>query len=1025
MDRPDQVTQDSEVFHRDLTRGLDGRCYWRSLDELAQTPEFIEKLHREFPSAAAEWDELDAAIVDGVSRRNFLALMGASLALAGVGGAGCRARDPVEKIVPYVNQPEEIVPGKPLFFATALSVDGFAHGVLVESHEGRPTKIEGNPAHSASLGATNIFMQAAILSLYDPDRSQAVRHIDSVSTWDRFWDQLNPLLATKLKSGGAGMRILSEPITSPTTAAQIAALRARFPEAQWHQYSPIDRANVRQGANIAFGRPANVAYRFDRADVILSLDSDFLVDEPGSVRYARQFIDRRRVRRDQTEMNRLYVLESTRTITGAMADHRVPATPQQILQVASTLSALVGAQQMVPSSGSVTQPPIDWLPAIAADLRRAGKNALVIAGPTQPPTVHAACHAINTALGSANNVVYYTLPVEFDVPLDTSQSLAQLINDMNAGAVDLLLIVGGNPVYNAPADLNFLAGLQKVALRVHLSQYDDETSEQCHWHLPMTHALEQWGDARAFDGTVSIVQPLIAPLYEGRSVNEVFSLILGEIARPAYEIVKESTRERFSGEKFEPFWEQSLHDGLIASSALPAIPMRLARSGSTTAPTTAPFVAGGMQLIFRPDPSIGDGSWSNNGWLQELPKPITKITWENAALISPATAHQLGVQNSDLVDVKYRGRAVRAPVHVVPGLPDQCITLHLGYGRTRAGRVGNNAGFSAYSIRTSDAPWSGAGVEILAVGKRHDLATTQQESLMHGRDLVRVQNIESFRNRRESRAEAHPSKYPLTLFDQSSQMNKHNAWGMTIDINACIGCNACIVACQSENNIPIVGKEQVANGRVMHWLRIDTYFASEHPHAEHEFVYRDHAATNPDVYFQPVPCMHCENAPCELVCPVGATVHDAEGTNNMVYNRCIGTRYCSNNCPYKVRRFNWLEYNNVSESEKLGKNPDVTVRSRGVMEKCTYCIQRVNKARIESKKQNNPGGFVEDGGVLTACQQSCPTQAIEFGNVNDPNSKVAKLKAEPTNYGLLEELNTKPRTTYLERFKNPNPAIQG
>ncbi|MBC8107931.1 MAG: TAT-variant-translocated molybdopterin oxidoreductase, partial [Anaerolineae bacterium] len=873
MDRPDQVTQDKDVFHRDLTRGADGRRYWRSLDELAQSPEFVEKLHREFPSAAAEWDELDqdASRDGGVSRRNFLTMMGASIALAGIGGAGCRARDPVEKIVPYVNQPEEIIPGKPLYFATSLTIDGLAHGVLVESHEGRPTKIEGNPEHPATLGASNVFMQAAMLSMYDPDRSKVVRRIDTVSTWDRFWQEIAPIIAGKLKSGGAGMRILTEPTSSPTTAAQIVALRQRFPQARWHQYSPLDRANVRQGANAAFGRPVNVAYRFDRADVIVSLDSDFFQDEPGHIRYARQFIDRRRVRKDRTEMNRLYVFESTRTITGAMADHRRPMSPQQISQIALALAG---------------QPADDSLSAIVEDLRRAGRNALVIAGPTQPPEVHAACHAINAALGSAGNTVYYTEPVEFDVPLDTTRSLAHLVDDMNAGAVDLLLIVGGNPVYNSPADLNFLEAMRKVSLRVHLSEYDDETSEQCHWHLPMTHDLEQWGDARAYDGTMSIVQPLIAPLYEGRSVNEFLSVLLGQLARPAYEIVRESWRARYRGNDFERFWEQTLHDGLMANSELPPIDVRLAAQPAAPAPATAPASPGGLQIVFRPDPSIGDGRWANNGWLQELPKPITKITWDNAALISPATALRMNLKNGELVDLKYRGRSVRAPIQIVPGLPDDCVTLHLGYGRTRAGNVGNGVGFSAYAIRTSDLPWFGAGLEIMSLGKEYTLASTQHESLMHGRDLVRVRDIEAFRSRHEKNEEHHPSRYPLTFFDQSALMNQHNAWGMTIDINACIGCNACVIACQAENNIPVVGKEQVAKGRHMHWLRVDTYFASEHPDRGHDFVYRDRAAANPDVYFQPVPCMHCENAPCEVVCPVGATAHDAEGTNNMVYNRC-------------------------------------------------------------------------------------------------------------------------------------------
>jgi molybdopterin-containing oxidoreductase family iron-sulfur binding subunit len=968
------------------------------LNEISGSPEFLERLHREFPEGASEWPESL-----GVSRRDFLSLMGESMALAGA--VGCRPSEPQEAIVPYVTQPEGVVPGIPLQYATSLNLFGYAHGMLVTSREGRPIKIEGNPLHPASLGATNVFMQAAILDLYDPDRSQLIlRSGKDVSTWDRFLSEVRPLLDARQRAGGRGLRILSEPVVSPTLASQASALKRKYPEARWHQWTPAARDNVSNGARQAFGEPLNIVYRFDRAKVILSLDSDFLTDEPGSLQYARHFIDRRRVRADNRRMNRLYVIESSRSITGATADHRWPVAPDQIAAIAESL--LRGA------------PAPEWLKPVMDDLRSAGNGALVIPGPYQPPHVHATCHAINAQLGAIGNTVLFTDPIDAE-PVDSMQSLVELVRDMQAGQVDLLFILGCNPIYSAPADLEFAAAMEKVPMRVHLGLHADETAAECHWHLPMSHELEAWGDGRAFDGTLSIGQPLISPLYllTRSTIEFVASALLGESVTSGYELVRARWLRQFSGREseFESWWRQALHDGVIAGSALPTRSATPQAAQASTAPTTEPSDrANPMRIVFRPDACVWDGRFANNGWLQELPKPITKLTWDNAALMSPATAHRVGVERGSTVDLLLDGRTLRGvPACVVPGHPDDCVTLHLGYGRTRAGRVGSRRGFNAYALRGSTAPWFSAGLELRHADASYLLAITQEHHLMHGRDLVRVRDI----NGADHGHDAHgPRKVKLDLYPEVNY-KRGNQWGMVIDLNACIGCNACVIACQSENNIPVVGKDQVSRGREMHWLRIDTYFASHDAHGEHP-------AANPETYFQPVPCMHCEQAPCEVVCPVGATVHDSEGTNNMVYNRCIGTRYCSNNCPYKVRRFNYLEFNgDVSATERLMKNPEVTVRSRGVMEKCTYCIQRIDAARIEAKKRNREYGFVLDGEVTTACQQSCPTRAISFGNLNDQAAQVTKLRNEPTNYGLLEELNTNPRTTYLERFRNSNAAV--
>jgi MoCo/4Fe-4S cofactor protein with predicted Tat translocation signal len=1013
---------------------MDSRPMWRTLAEQADDPAFAEFLHNEFPSQIE-------AIADPVARRTFLKLMGASMALAGFNAC---TRQPAEKIVPYVRQPEEIIPGRPLFFATAMTLGGVATGLLVESHEGRPTKVEGNPLHPGSLGAADVFAQAAVLGLYDPDRSQTLTNIGDIRPWSAFLGAIRAALNAQQPLKGAGIRILTESVSSPTLAAQIRDVLARYPSAKWHQWDPASRENARAGSKLAFGQYVDAQYRFEQADVIVALDADFLSCGPGSLRYARDFAGRRRPE-EAEKMNRLYAVEAMPTPTGSRADHRLVLKASEVEAVARLLAVDVGVGQSSGANastarGTPTATPPDaaarfgkFVDAVGKDLLAHRGRSLVIAGDGQPPAVHALAHAMNHALGNVGATLIYTDPVEAE-PVDQLGSLRELVGEMNAGHVDLLLIVGGNPVYTAPADLNLADALGKVQLRAHLSLYDDETSALCHWQIPEAHFLEAWSDARAYDGTVSIVQPLIAPLYGGKSAHELLTTMTDRPERSSYDIVREywmshtpgsgAARPQAAGgapsPEFEGSWRRWLHDGIVPDTAYRARTMALNAAPRSAAPASSPNSAGqGLELIFRSDPSILDGRFANNGWLQELPKPITKLTWDNAVFLSPATAARLkvggepamqggehGQITSDVVELRYKGRAVRGAAFVVVGHPDDAATVHLGYGRTRGGRVAEGAGFNANALRTAGAMDFGGGLEVVPLGATYPLACTQYHHLMEGRNAVRAVTRDEFvRDPRSIHEKDETPPKTITLYPEFKY--EGYKWGMAIDVNSCIGCNACVVGCQSENNIPVVGKEQVMRGREMHWIRLDTYYRGP--------------MDNPETYFQPVPCMQCENAPCEVVCPVGATVHSHEGLNDMVYNRCVGTRYCSNNCPYKVRRFNFLLYQDWNTpSLKLGRNPDVTVRSRGVMEKCTYCVQRINEAKIDSEKHDRR---VADGDIKTACQQTCPADAIVFGDLNDPNSRVARLQAEVRNYALLGELNTRPRTTYLAAIRNVNPEI--
>jgi MoCo/4Fe-4S cofactor protein with predicted Tat translocation signal len=968
-----------------------GRRYWRSLEELADSPDFLAVLAAEFPSAAPRW-------TDPVGRRRFLQLMAASLALAGAGGC---TRQPAEKIYPYAKAPEQLVPGEPLYFATAMPLMGFGTGLLVESHLGRPTKVEGNPEHPASLGATGVFAQASVLTLYDPDRSQVITSAGEIRPWAAFAQLIREILAAQRGRRGAGLRLLTGTVTSPTLAHQIQMLMAELPEAHWHQYEPLARDQVRRGLRLAFAQDVDVRYRFDRARVVLSLDADFLMHDPGNVRYTRDFCRGRRPEAKGDEVHRLYVVEPTPSNTGAMADHRLPSAARQIEWFARAIAARLGLPVTAPSGTDGHQ---RWVEAVAHDLQAHRGASLVVAGEFQPPAVHVLAHAMNQALGNDGHTVVYTEPVEAK-PDDHIASLRALLDAADGGAVEVLLILGTNPVLTAPVDLRFAERLSKVPLRIHLGLYHDETAELCHWHVPEAHFLESWSDVRAFDGTTSIIQPLIAPLYEGRTAHEVLALLADEPSRSSYEIVRDYWKGRYGREDFERFWRRSVHDGRIPESEVSERPVTLRsdwveRINETEAPAYGS--AGGIEIVFRPDPSLLDGSLANNAWLQELPRPITKLTWDNAALLAPATAARLGVANEDVVELNLGGRVVKAPVWVVPGQAEECVTVHLGHGRWRAGRVGNGSGFNAYALRASDTPWFASGLMVRPTGRRHPLACTQHHHVMEGRDLIRVV--------RQGEHSEHAARGHAPGEDKSlhpAHPYEGYAWGMAIDLNACIGCNACVIACQSENNIAVVGKSEVRTGREMHWIRIDRYYEG--------------SADAPSIYHQPVPCMHCERAPCEVVCPVNATVHSDEGLNDMVYNRCVGTRYCANNCPYKVRRFNFRLYSDWhTEPLKMLANPDVTVRSRGVMEKCTYCVQRINYARIRAKLEDRK---IRDGEVVTACQAVCPAEAIVFGDINEPGSRVAAERRDPRHYALLAELGTEPRTTYLAAVRNPNPDL--
>jgi molybdopterin-containing oxidoreductase family iron-sulfur binding subunit len=990
---------------REKLRDARGPLYWRTLDELAQTPEFAEMLHREFPKHASEW-------TDKSSRRDFMKIMGASMALAGL--SAC-TKQPLEAIVPYVRQPGNVLLGKPLFYATAMPLGAYGTGLLVESHEGRPTKIEGNPQHPSSLGGTDVFNQASVLGMYDPDRSQTNTYLGESRTWPQVLSSLRGPIQAEKTRGGAGLRVLSGATSSPSFVAQMQEFLKAYPQAKWYQWEAVNRDNVYAGAQLAFGQAVETFYDLSKAKVLLSLDGDFLSSGfPGFHKYTREFSRRRRPEL-KAEMLRFYAVESATTNTAAKADHRLHVKASEVEQFARALASALGVAQ---AGGEFKSAQRQFAASLVKDLQANKGAVVVVVGDAQTPATHALAHAINAALGAVGNTVSYGDPVDPFAATAKLEQLRQLTAEMLSGKVDMLVVLNTNPVYDAPPDLDFFNALNKVGLRVHLGLYQDETAKYCHWHLSGTHYLEQWGDTRTFDGTVSFIQPLIAPLYGGHSESELIEFLTNEDEATSYGLTQRYWQTRFTAGyaptgaapagatqhagDFKSWWERSLHDGFVAGSAFvpKAVTAKLALPAAMAA-------TNGLEVIFRRDATTYDGRFANNGWLQETPKPMTQICWDNPVLMSVATAKKLKLKSEDEVELELKGRKVKGAIWLTPGHPDDAVTVNLGYGRGMAGRVGSGVGFNGYALRTSDAMWFAGGLKLAATGEHYGLASPQGHQAMEGRAIVRAATLEEFIRRpgfAHEMVEAPPAG--LTMYEPYEY--KEHKWGMAIDLNSCVGCKTCTVACQAENNIAVVGKDQVKRGRHMNWLRIDNY--------------HEGSPENPNTYFQPVPCMQCENAPCEIVCPVTATVHSSEGLNDMVYNRCVGTRYCSNNCPYKVRRFNFLLFSDFDTPQlKFQRNPEVTVRSRGVMEKCTYCIQRITHARIDAEEQNRK---VRDGEVMTACQQACPAEAIIFGDLNDPGSRVAKLKASERNYGLLEELNTRPRTTYLAAVRNPNPELE-
>ena len=974
-----------------------GGRMWRSLAEYDGRERFQERLLRKHPQQTQK-------VFDPPQRRDFLKLMGASLALAGV-SASC-TKQPEEKLVPWAKNPEQLLPGKPLFFATSMPWASGAIGLLVESHMGRPTRCDGNADHPASLGATDVWSQAAVLGLYDPDRSQGILYRGGTATWSGFLDAMKQALTEQAGKQGAGLRLLTQSVVSPTLEGQIQTLLAKYPKAAWHQWAPHNRDNARAGAELAFGKDVVLLPRFDKADVVVSLEADFLSSAPGNVRPMRDFASRRKLRGGKSDrLNRLYVVEGRPSCTGAAADHRLTLRPSEIEHAARALAGKLGVEGGTPPTAGAAY--AGWVEAAAKDLAAHKGSAIVVAGESQPAVVHALANLINEKLEAIGSCMSCVPPAELS-GTDNARSLRTLVQEMKDGKVECLVMLSGNPVYDAPADLDFAGALAKVPLRVHLSGYRDETSELVDWHVNEAHFLESWSDARGADGTLGIVQPLIAPLYGGKSAHELLAVLNDKPGVAAYDTLRENAKKLLGEAEFERKWRRAVHDGLIAGSASATVSV----SGQKLAASSAPAPAG-IEIVFRTDPLIHDGRFANNGWLLEQPRPMTMLTWDNIVQLSTATAAKLGIETGDVVEVEFEGRKLTGPAFVTPGHADESITLTLGFGRRRAGRMGNGVGYDAYALRTSGALGQGSGATLRNTGETWELATTQEHDAMDTNlpenrreelSPVRVATVDRFRENPRL-VEKHGEHESTSLYPERPQGDY--AWGMVIDLNACTACGACVTACSAENNIPVVGKEEVLRGREMHWLRIDRYFQGD--------------PKSPKIFTQPIPCMQCENAPCETVCPVAATTHSPEGLNDMVYNRCIGTRYCANNCPYKVRRFNFFLYSDYdSESLKMARNPDVTVRSRGVMEKCTYCVQRINRARIAAKKEDRK---IRDGEIRTACQSVCPADAIAFGDLRDPQSAVSKLKAEPQNYALLEELNTRPRTTYLARITNPNREL--
>jgi len=1079
-----------------------GPAYWRSLDEYANSAEFRRRLANEFP-------DYDPQQLQSLSRRKFLQLAGASMALAGLTLTGCR-RWPEETIAPYTKRPEGAVPGETEQYATVFEQGGVGQGVLATSFDGRPIKIEGNREHPVSRGATDQFAQASILQLYDPDRSRrpvrGARDQAAASDWSAFRQFADEHFAARTGSESSRIAVLAEPSSSATRAALKGAFRKRFPNASWHEYEPVNRDNEIAGLQQAFGRAVRPHYQLDQAKIIACFDSDLLHDHPAALRHARDWAKGRRSA-DEGTMNRLYSAESRFTVTGTNADHRLPLPSSEIPKLIRALAARLGVGHTEPGDLNGASAFIEQL---ARDLKSHGSESIVVIGANQPASMHTLVAAINDELGAAGNTVRYS-----DEPLATDrpqrQQLAELTEHMNAGDIDTLVMLGSNPVYNTPVDLDFAGAMKQVATTIHCGLYYDETAIESTWHLPRAHYLEAWGDARAWDGTRSIQQPLIKPLFDGKTPDELLAMLTAQPVTDSYDLVRSTFQRQklVTGETFEKAWRKALHDGVVPDSAMQSVNVSVASDAVSSAIEPANGAAtreqGAFEVTFWADESLRDGRFANNGWLQELPDPVTKMTWDNPALISVGDAKSLGLRSGDLIKLAVNGQSKELPVYLCPGQASGSIALKLGYGRTAAGHVGGTrespVGFDTYQLQTSEQPDIATGATVKKAGGSYALASTQNHHLIDqnarwgkrervgekvdadspsgsGR-IVREATLDYYNEHPDFAFEQGPhaagvksrKDVPLQIYNPPpkgdepwpeaawesehakapSTFNDPHAWGMSIDMNSCLGCNACVVACQAENNIPVVGKDEVMRGREMQWIRIDRYFKTDPE--------KDPDAENPSVVHQPMMCVHCENAPCEQVCPVAATVHDTEGLNVMVYNRCIGTRYCSNNCPYKVRRFNYFDYHAkdprgaakpwlgmpdsqqqsaVNEIKRMVYNPEVTVRMRGVMEKCTYCVQRIKSAEIQAKNEfaraksygesGEQGEFwhvdqrgnvvLDDGAVVTACQAACPTEAIKFGNLNDKDSEVARAQRNKRSFGVLTDLNTRPRTMHLAKIRN-------
>ncbi|MEX1015630.1 MAG: TAT-variant-translocated molybdopterin oxidoreductase [Phycisphaeraceae bacterium] len=1070
-----------------LTPNIQGRDYWRSLEEYADTPQF-----REWMAKAGEPVDPEAL---KLSRRRFMQVMAASMSLAGLTLTGCR-RWPEEKLAPYANRPEGSVPGTTSHYASQIMRGGIATGLLIEAFDGRPIKIEGNPEHPYSLGSTDTWTQASILNMYDPDRSRQVYHgwrqaegqprERVASSWEAFEAFAREHFGQRGGQASQRVAVLAEPSDSPSVNAMRQRFTQQFPQASWYEWEPVNRDNELAGARWAFRRSVRPIYHFDRARVIATFDADPLSTHPAAVRHARDWAQTRKQADDTGRMSRVYAVEPTFTLIGSVADERMAVRASQVPQLVQGLAARLGVPGVsdVNLNGST-----DFINKLAADLQANPGESIVMVGPDQPAATHALAWAINAHLQNIDSTIdVVEEPGNRDRTL--LQQITELTQRMNGGEIDTLLVIGGNPAYDAPADLDFAAAMGQVDTTIRLAEYHDETSQASDWHLPAAHYLEAWGDGRAWDGTVSLQQPLILPLFGGRSAIEILALLSGDEQTQGYDIVRQTimgSLPRVIERDREGLWRRILHAGVVEGSAYPSseelsrrvrnlplepIPDAASHVAWNQAPQT-PTADAELEIVFQADPNVYDGRWANNGWLQETPGPLTKLTWDNAALVSVPDARENGWRQEDVIQLTVNGRTMELPVFVMPGQARGVIVVHLGYGRTSAGQVGNEVGHNTYTLRTSEAMHV-APVTIERGQGRYQLATTQNHHLIDAvgewavdkrvgknagesgyviRDMPLQQYVE---NPQALQRNAH-GDLPLQIFDSPYvtepkreggpvAFNEPHAWGMSIDMNACTGCNACVVACQAENNVPIVGKDQVLMNREMHWIRIDRYFKGD-PTSED-------AERPTAIVHQPMMCVHCENAPCEQVCPVNAAVHDTEGLNLQVYNRCVGTRYCSNNCPYKVRRFNYLDYHakdprdggmpkpwpgipdqqqhtgehGYDRIRRMQFNPEVTVRMRGVMEKCTYCIQRIAKAKIQAKNEWARGQrdepLVQEGEVHTACQQACPTRAIVFGDLNKADSTVTLEQQNPRSYGVLNhELNTRPRTRYLAKLRNPAEGV--